>query len=83
MNQKRKTTTALNVRISDEARAMFDEIEREAHIRDSALTHAFVSALAIYWRKYRRISLPLEIAPPASVETHEYQTNGKITKTKK
>ena len=81
---KRTTTPALHVRISDEAREMFDQIEREAHIRDSALTHAFVAALTNYWKRHRRISLPFEIADPEPVEVHETETNGTIkTKTTK
>ena len=79
---KRKTTPALHVRISDDARAMFDEIERVAHIRDSAITHAFVQALTEYWQKNKSIKLPFRIVNDEDAEIHEMEANGTIkTKT--
>jgi hypothetical protein len=69
----RKTSNQLNVRISDEDRAMLDEIEACAHIRDSALTHAFVSALREYWQKHKSIKLPLRLAEDS--ESHEFHAN--------
>lgn len=84
---KRKTSPSLNVRISSEAREMFDEIERKAHIRDSAITHAFVEALTEYWKKNGSIKLPFRITNDEEPEMHEFHANengatAKITKKK-
>jgi hypothetical protein len=56
----RKMTPQLNVRISDEARRMFDEIEALTGLKDSALAHIFVATLQRHWEKHRRITLPFE-----------------------
>jgi hypothetical protein len=61
----RKTTPQLNVRISDEARKMFDEIEAQTGLKDSALAHIFVSALQKHWEKHQSITLPFELAESA------------------
>lgn len=60
----RKITPQLNVRISDEARKMFDEIEAQTGLKDTAITHAFVFSLQKYWSKYRSIKLPFEFSEP-------------------
>lgn len=63
---------------------MFEEIERETSIRDSALTHAFVHALERYWKKHRSIKLPLRLASDDETEFHaQADENGASAKVKK
>lgn len=61
----RKRTPQLNVRISDDARKMFDEIEALTGLKDAAITHAFVSSLQKYWARNKSIKLPFEFADPS------------------
>jgi hypothetical protein len=68
----RKIYPAIHIRITDDERAKLDEIERVAHIRDSALTHAFISALIEHWEKYREIRLPFRLSYD---EAHEFHAN--------